>query len=103
MKHVLATLLLITTSFTVNASYTGANETIRQCEIHAGVMKLVLKAHNQGRPKSEITDALTAGGETLDPTVINMINGIYRGAFNRFTPNELYDVLYGKCVEVNLK
>lgn len=102
MKHVLLAILLTVTSFTVSASYTGAGEKTRQCDIDAEVGSLVLMAHMTGRPKSEVIDVLTSDGEILSDSTVNLINGIYRGGFDNFTTEEFYDFLFKKCVEVNL-
>lgn len=102
MKQVLLATLLFT-SFTVNASYTGAAEKVKQCEINAGTMELVLKAKKQGIPSSVVYDALTSDGEVLSSATENMIDGIYAGGFDRLTPAELGEIIYNKCIEVSLK
>lgn len=102
MKTTLLAILLTITSFTVSASYTGAGDKVRQCEIDAEIASLVLMAHMQDRPKSEVIDVLTSDGEILSDSTVNLINGIYRGGYDNFTTEEFYDFLYDKCIEVNL-
>lgn len=101
MKTTLLAVTLLLTSFTVNASYTGAAEKFEQCEIDAGVMELVLKAKKQGYPLSAVYDALTSDGEVLSSGTENMIDGIYDGVFDRLTPVELGEIVYDKCVEAS--
>lgn len=103
MKTTLAAVALLLTSFTVNASYTGAAEKIEQCEINAGTMELVLKAKKQGMPSSLVYDALTSNGEVLSSATENMIDGIYAGVFDRLTPEELGEIIYDKCIEASFK
>lgn len=98
-KLLLATVLF--TSFTVNASYTGAAEKFEQCEINASVMELVLKAKKQGYPVPAVYDALTSDGEVLSTETENLIDGIYDGVFDRLTPVELGELIYDKCVEAS--